>query len=158
MSALPVQTHAGTDALSLDVERIRADFPILSAVRVNGKPLAYLDNGASAQMPQQVIDRLVRYQTHEHANIHRGVHYLSATATAAFEAARGTVQRFLNAREDREIVFTSNVTDSINLVAHGYGRAFIGAGDEIIITHLEHPSSPAPAADWSASSCWRSSP
>jgi cysteine desulfurase/selenocysteine lyase len=144
MSALPVQTHAGTDSLSLDVERIRADFPILSAVRVNGKPLAYLDNGASAQMPQQVIDRLVRYQTHEHANIHRGVHYLSATATAAFEAARGTVQRFLNAREDREIVFTSNVTDSINLVAHGYGRAFIGAGDEIIITHLEHHANIVP--------------
>jgi cysteine desulfurase / selenocysteine lyase len=144
MSALPVQAHADTHAAPLDVARIRADFPILSEVRVNGKPLAYLDNGASSQMPRQVIDRLVRYQTREHANIHRGVHYLSATATAAFEAARATVQRFLNAREDREIVFTSNVTDSINLVAHGYGRAFIGAGDEIIITHLEHHANIVP--------------
>ncbi|MGB8437218.1 MAG: cysteine desulfurase [Burkholderiales bacterium] len=144
MSALPVHTRTGTVALPLDVERIRADFPILSEVRVNGKPLAYLDNGASSQMPRQVIDRLVRYQTREHANIHRGVHYLSATATAAFEAARATVRRFLNSREDREIVFTSNVTDSINLVAHGYGRAFIGAGDEIIITHLEHHANIVP--------------
>lgn len=144
MSALPAQTPAGVVAAPLDVERIRADFPILSEVRVNGKPLAYLDNGASSQMPRQVIDRMVRYQTREHANIHRGVHYLSATATAAFEAARATVRRFLNAREDREIVFTSNVTDAINLVAHGYGRAFIGAGDEIIITHLEHHANIVP--------------
>jgi len=144
MSAVPIQAVSGNSAAGLDVERIRADFPILSAVRVNGKPLAYLDNGASSQMPQQVIDRLVRYRTHEHANIHRGVHYLSATATAAFEAARATVRGFLNAREDREIVITSNVTDSINLVAHGYGRAFIGAGDEIIITHLEHHANIVP--------------
>jgi cysteine desulfurase/selenocysteine lyase len=144
MSALPLQTPSGIIAAPFDVEPIRADFPILGEVRVNGKPLAYLDNGASSQMPQQVIDRLVRYQTREHANIHRGVHYLSATATAAFEAARVTVQRFLNARQDREIVFTSNVTDSINLVAHGYGRAFIGAGDEIIITHLEHHANIVP--------------
>jgi cysteine desulfurase / selenocysteine lyase len=143
MSALPVQAP-GVIAAPLDVERIRADFPILSEVRVNGKPLAYLDNGASAQMPKQVIERIERYRTHEHANIHRGVHYLSATATAAFEAARATVRRFLNAREDREIVITSNVTDSINLVAHGYGRAFIGAGDEIVITHLEHHANIVP--------------
>jgi cysteine desulfurase / selenocysteine lyase len=144
MSAVPVQAPAGVIAAPFDVERIRADFPILSEVRVNGRPLAYLDNGASSQMPRQVIDRLVRYRTHEHANIHRGVHYLSATATAAFEAARTTVQRFLNAREDREIVITSNVTDSINLVAHGYGRAFIGNGDEIVITHLEHHANIVP--------------
>ena len=144
MSALPVQTPAGVVAAPFDVERIRADFPILSEVRVNGKPLVYLDNGASSQMPRQVIERLVRYHTREHANIHRGVHYLSATATAAFEAARATVRRFLNAREDREIVFTSNVTDSINLVAHGFGRAFIGAGDEIVITHLEHHANIVP--------------
>jgi cysteine desulfurase/selenocysteine lyase len=144
MSAIPVPTHGDVSAAPLDVERIRADFPILSEVRVNGKPLAYLDNGASSQMPLQVIERMVRYRTHEHANIHRGVHYLSATATAAFEAARATVQRFLNAREDREIVITSNVTDSINLVAHGYGRAFIGDGDEIVITHLEHHANIVP--------------
>ncbi|MFN0301047.1 MAG: SufS family cysteine desulfurase [Burkholderiales bacterium] len=128
----------------LDLARIRADFPILSAVEVHGKPLVYLDNGASAQMPRQVIDRLVRYHTHEHANIHRGVHYLSETATNAYETARKTVQRFLNAKEDREIIFTANVTDSINLVAHSYGRAFLAEGDEIIITHLEHHANIVP--------------
>ncbi len=128
----------------LDLARIRADFPILSAVQVHGKPLVYLDNGASAQMPRQVIDRLVRYHTYEHANIHRGVHYLSETATNAYEAARKTVRRFLNAKEDREIIFTANVTDSINLVAHSYGRAFLAEGDEIIITHLEHHANIVP--------------
>ncbi|MSQ19067.1 MAG: cysteine desulfurase [Betaproteobacteria bacterium] len=128
----------------MDIARIRADFPILSAVTVNGKPLVYLDNGASAQMPRQVIDRLVRYHTHEHANIHRGVHYLSETATNAYETARKTVQRFLNAKEDREIIFTANVTDSINLVAHSYGGAFLSAGDEVVITHLEHHANIVP--------------
>ncbi len=127
-----------------DVERLRADFPILANVHPHGKPLVYLDNGASSQMPQRVIDRLVHYHTHEHANIHRGVHTLSETATKAFEHARRQVQQFLNAREDREIVFTSNVTDSINLVAHGFGRTFIGEGDEIIITHLEHHANIVP--------------
>ncbi len=131
-------------ASTLDLTRIRADFPILSAVEVHGKPLVYLDNGASSQMPRQVIDRLVRYHTHEHANIHRGVHYLSETATNAYEAARKTVQRFLNAKEDREIIFTANVTDAINLVAHSYGRAFLAEGDEIIITHLEHHANIVP--------------
>jgi cysteine desulfurase/selenocysteine lyase len=95
-------------------------------------------------MPQQVIDRLVRYQTHEHANIHRGVHTLSAIATDAYEGARRSVQRFLNAAEEREIIFTTGCTDAINLVMHGYGRKFIGAGDEIIITHLEHHSNIVP--------------
>jgi len=141
VSAVPLSTAASRP---LDLERVRADFPILSAVQVHGKPLVYLDNAASSQMPQTVIDRLVRYQTREHANIHRGVHHLSAVATDAYEAARGTVRRFLNAREDREIVFTSNVTDAINLVAHGYGRAFLGAGDEIVITHMEHHANIVP--------------
>jgi len=144
VSAVPLQAAPAATGGPLDLERIRADFPILSEVRVHGKPLVYLDNGASSQMPRQVIDRLVRYQTREHANIHRGVHHLSAIATEAYEAARATVQRYLNAREDREIVFTSNVTDSINLVAHGYGRAFIGAGDEIVITHMEHHANIVP--------------
>ncbi|MFN7276266.1 MAG: aminotransferase class V-fold PLP-dependent enzyme, partial [Betaproteobacteria bacterium] len=134
----------GKPTASLDVERLRADFPILANVHPHGKPLAYLDNGASSQMPQRVIDRLVRYQTHEHANIHRGVHTLSERATAAYEEARHRVQGFLNALSDREIVFTSNVTDAINLVAHGFGRAFIGEGDEIIITHLEHHANIVP--------------
>jgi len=144
VSAVPLHESPAPTIRTLDLERIRADFPILSEVSVHGKPLVYLDNGASSQMPRQVIDRLVRYQTREHANIHRGVHYLSATATEAYEAARTTVRRYLNAREDREIVFTSNVTDSINLVAHGYGRAFIGAGDEIVITHMEHHANIVP--------------
>lgn len=127
-----------------DVERIRADFPILSNVHPHGKPLVFLDNAASSQMPQQVIDRLVRYQTHEHANIHRGVHTLSEIATNAYEHARGQVRRFLNAREDREIIFTTGTTEAINLVMHGYGRAFIKAGDEIVITWMEHHSNIVP--------------
>jgi len=126
-----------------DVARIRADFPILG-VRVNDKPLVFLDNAASSQMPRPVIDRLVRYQTSQHANIHRAVHYLSETATAEYEAARRKVQQFLNAGEDREIVFTSGTTESINLVMHAFGRKFIEAGDEIILTELEHHSNIVP--------------
>ena len=128
---------------AFDVERIRADFPILE-LEVGGKPLAYLDNAASSQMPQPVIDRLVRYQTTQHANVNRGVHYLSETATFEYEDARRKLQRFINAREDREVIFTSGTTDSINLVMQGYGRKFIGAGDEIILTTLEHHSNIVP--------------
>jgi cysteine desulfurase / selenocysteine lyase len=128
---------------ALDVERLRADFPILG-LRVSGHPLVFLDNAASSQMPQPVIDRWVRYQRSQHANIHRAVHYLSETATAEYEAARRKVQAFLNAKEDREIVFTSGTTDAINLVMQGYGRKFLAAGDEIIVTHLEHHSNIVP--------------
>ena len=135
--------HAVKTPGAHDVERIRADFPILK-LKVNGKPLVYLDNAASSQMPQQVMDRLLRYQTAEHANIHRGVHYLSETATAAYEGARGKVRRFINAGEAREIIFTRGTTDSVNLVMQGYGRAFIGAGDEIIVSQLEHHSNIVP--------------
>lgn len=127
----------------LDVARLRADFPILSR-RINDKPLVYLDSAASAQMPMAVIDRMRRYQMEEHANVHRGVHSLSEIATNAYEDARRTVQRFLGAREDREIVFVRGATEGINLVMHGYGRAFIGAGDEIIISALEHHSNIVP--------------
>jgi len=126
-----------------DLARVRADFPILRG-QVNGKPLAYLDNGASSQMPQQVIDRLIRYRTSEHANIHRGVHYLSETATAAYEGARRKVQKFINAAEEREVIYTRGTTDAVNLVMHGYGRAFIGEGDEIIVSQLEHHSNIVP--------------
>ena len=126
-----------------DVERIRADFPILQR-RIEGKPLVYLDNAASSQMPQTVIDRLVRYQTSEHANINRAVHTLSEIATSEYEAARRKLQRFIHAREEREVIFTSGTTDSINLVMHGYGRRFIKAGDEIILTTLEHHSNIVP--------------
>jgi len=132
-----------TAALTYDVERIRADFPILR-LDVNGHRLVYLDNAASSQMPRQVIDRLVRYQSEQHANVNRGVHHLSETATFEYEEARRKVQRFINAREDREVIFTSGTTDAINLVTHGYGRKFISAGDEIILTTLEHHSNIVP--------------
>ncbi|MFT5400831.1 MAG: cysteine desulfurase/selenocysteine lyase [Gammaproteobacteria bacterium] len=133
-----VQTAAG-----LDIEQIRADFPILK-LRVNDKPLVYLDNAASSQMPQQVIDSLVRYQTTQHANINRAVHSLSEIATNEFEATRRKLQHFINAPEEREVIFTSGTTDAINLVMHGYGRKFIEAGDEIILTTLEHHSNIVP--------------
>jgi cysteine desulfurase/selenocysteine lyase len=127
----------------LDVERVRADFPILK-LKVNGKPLVYVDNAASSQMPQPVLDRWVRYQTTQHSNIHRAVHYLSETATAEYEGARRKLAAFINAAEEREVVFTSGTTDAINLVAHGYGRKFIGAGDEIVLTTLEHHANIVP--------------
>lgn len=125
------------------LERIRADFPILK-LQVSGKPLVYLDNAASSQMPQQVIDRIVRYQKEEHSNIHRAVHYLSELATREYEEARVKVQHFLNAKESREIIFTKGTTEAINLVMHGYGRAFIGKGDEIILSGLEHHANIVP--------------
>ncbi|MGH8702965.1 MAG: SufS family cysteine desulfurase [Burkholderiales bacterium] len=127
----------------LDVERVRADFPILK-LKVNGKPLVFLDNAASSQMPQAVLDRWVRYQTSQHANIHRAVHYLSETATAEYEMARKKLAAFINAKEEREVIFTTGTTDAINLVAHGYGRKFVGAGDEIVLTTLEHHSNIVP--------------
>ena len=130
-------------AAAFDVERIRADFPILK-LKPGGKPLVYLDNAASSQMPQQVIDRLVRYQTTQHANIHRAVHTLSEIATAEYEEARRKLARFINAREERELIFTSGTTEAVNLAMHGYGRKFIGAGDEIILTTLEHHSNIVP--------------
>ena len=128
---------------TFNIERIRSDFPILK-LTINDKPLVYLDNAASSQMPQLVIDRLVRYQATQHANINRAVHYLSEIATSEYENARRKLQFFINAQEDREIIFTSGATDAINLVAHGYGRKFIGAGDEIILTTLEHHSNIVP--------------
>lgn len=126
-----------------DPDKIRADFPILK-LKIDEKPLIYLDNAASSQMPQQVIDRLVQYQTSQHANINRAVHYLSEVATMEYHNARCKLQQFINAREDREVIFTSGTTDSINLVMHGYGRKFIKAGDEIILTTLEHHSNIVP--------------
>ena len=139
-----IQTARKTQATPvLDIERIRADFPILK-LQVNGKPLVYLDNAASSQMPQQVIDRLVRYQSTQHANINRAVHTLSEIATNEFEEARRKLQHFIHAREEREVIFTSGTTDAINLVMHGYGRKFIVPGDEIILTTLEHHSNIVP--------------
>jgi len=141
---LPETSHALVSAApALDVASVRADFPILQ-IEVEGQPLVYLDNAASSQMPQPVIDCLVHYQTSQHANIHRGVHHLSELATAEYEAARVKLQHFINAPEAREVIFTSGTTDSINLVMHGYGRKFIKADDEIILTTLEHHANIVP--------------
>jgi len=126
-----------------DVERIRKDFPVLRQ-RVNGKPLVYLDNAASSQVPMMVIERGAQYIEQEHSNIHRGVHYLSMRATTAYEGAREKVKRFINARESRECIFVRGATEGINLVMHGYGRKFIVPGDEIIISAMEHHANIVP--------------
>jgi len=126
-----------------DVERIREDFPVLRQT-VNGKPLVYLDNAASSQVPKVVIDRGSVYLEHEHSNIHRGVHYLSQKATTAYEGAREKVRRFINARDARECIFVRGTTEGINLVMHGYGRKFVREGDEIIISAMEHHSNIVP--------------
>jgi len=127
----------------LDVVRVRQDFPILHRI-VRGKPLVYLDSAATTQKPRQVIDALTHYYAHGNANIHRGVYVLSEEATAAYDGARKKVQRFINARACREVIFTRNSTESINLVAQSFGRQNIGPGDEILITHMEHHSNIVP--------------
>ena len=126
-----------------DVERIRADFPILQ-VKPYGKPLVYLDNAASAQKPKAVIDRMTRVYEHEYANVHRGLHYLANAATEGFEAARESVRGFLNAASTDEIVFTRSATEAINLVAASFGQAHIGEGDEIVLSIMEHHSNIVP--------------
>ena len=125
------------------VERIRQDFPALQ-VRVHGKPLVYLDNAATSQKPQVMIDRITRYYLSENSNIHRGVHFLSDLATQAYESTRDRVRQFLNAAHDREIIFTSGTTEGINLVAHSFGRSRVRAGDEIVISAMEHHSNIVP--------------
>jgi cysteine desulfurase/selenocysteine lyase len=139
---MSAKAHAPAVA-GFDVERIRQDFPILSE-RPYGRPLVYLDNAATTQKPRAVIDALVRFYTTENANVHRGVHLLSERATSRYEDARRTVQRFLNAASDREIVFTRGATESINLVAQTWGRANIGPGGEVLISALEHHSNIVP--------------
>jgi cysteine desulfurase/selenocysteine lyase len=133
----------GTTASGWNVERVRADFPVLHQT-VNGRPLVYLDNGASSQVPQFVIDRGSRYLQEEHSNIHRGVHYLSQRATTAYEGAREKVKRFINARESLECIFVRGATEGINLVMHGYGRKFVGPGDEVVISAMEHHANIVP--------------
>lgn len=127
----------------LNVEEIRKDFPILHC-QVNGKPLVYFDNGATSQKPQQVIDVINRYYQHENSNIHRGIHTLSQEATDAYEKARTTVQQFINAKHHHEVIFTSGTTGSINLVASSFGKKHLQAGDEIIISTMEHHSNIVP--------------
>ncbi len=132
-----------SDTALLNIEKIRQDFPILHQ-DVNGKPLVYFDNAASTQKPQVVIDAIAKYYRSINSNVHRGVHTLSQRATDAFEAAREIVRAHLNATETAEIIFTKGTTDSINLVAYGLGQGMIGAGDEIIVSHLEHHSNIVP--------------
>ena len=126
-----------------DAQKIRADFPILGR-EVNGKPLVYLDNGASAQKPKCVIDAVTRAYSHEYANVHRGLHYLSNLATEKYEAVRGIVARFLGAKDENEIVFTSGTTEGINLVAYGWAMPRMQPGDEIVLSVMEHHANIVP--------------
>jgi len=131
--------HPAVTNGAYDVARIREDFPSL-AMQVYGKPLVYLDNAASAQKPKAVLDRLNHAYTAECANVHRGLHYLANAATEAYEDAREKVRAFLNAARKEEIIFTRNATEAINLVAYTYGRERIKAGDEIVLSIMEHHS------------------
>ncbi len=138
-----VNPGVSTAPARFDVAQVRAEFPIL-ATRVHGKPLVYLDNAATTQKPQPVIDALGRYYRTENANIHRGVHYLSQLATDGYEGAREKVARFINAASPREIVFVRGATEGINLVAQSYGRSVLRPGDEILITGMEHHANIVP--------------
>src|SRR5262245_16155570 len=148
MSILPTaeaRPRAPREALPplFDLAKIRDDFPILHR-KVHGVPLVYLDNAATAQKPRAVIEALDRFYEHDNANVHRGVHLLSQLATQEYEEARAKVQRFLNAASPREIVFTRGTTEAINLVAQTLGRQTVRAGDEVIISHMEHHSNIVP--------------
>lgn len=136
-------THPAVSNGSYDIAKIRADFPAL-AMQVYGKPLVYLDNAASAQKPTQVLDRMRRASTEQYANVHRGLHYLANEATEAYEGARETVQRFLGAGRKEEIIFTRNATEAVNLVASSFGGLRIKAGDEIVLSIMEHHSNIVP--------------
>lgn len=127
----------------LDIQKIRADFPILNET-IRGKKLVYFDNGASTQKPQAVIDAEKYYYEHQYANIHRGVHYLSQIGTDLYEQVRLQVQEFINAKHDHEIIYTKGTTNSINLVAYSFGRKFLNEGDEIVLTEMEHHSNIVP--------------
>jgi len=140
MSALPA---ARAPVAALDVEAIRRDFPVLERV-IHGRPLSYLDNAASSQRPRAVIDAMSRYYETSHANVHRGVHTLSQEATDLFEGAREKVRRFINARSTREVIFVRGTTEAVNLVAQSFGRSRYGAGDEILISWLEHHANIVP--------------
>jgi len=139
----PSQISAHPDTKSFDVRSIREDFPILQT-KIYGKPLIYFDNAATSQKPRQVIDRLVQYYEHENANIHRGVYYLSERASEAYEGARDSLQKLLNAAGRNEIIFVRGATEGINLVASSWGRANLKAGDEVIVSHMEHHANIVP--------------
>lgn len=137
-------THSQTDIRTFDVAEIRKDFPILHQTIYKNKPLVYLDNAATSQKPQQVIDRLVKYYKEENANVHRGVHYLSQTATDHYEGTRTKVKNWINAAHDHEVIYTGGTTSGINLVAYSFGEKYVQAGDEIIISAMEHHSNIIP--------------
>jgi cysteine desulfurase/selenocysteine lyase len=138
-----LQSPIGAGVADYDVEKVRRDFPILQQ-KVHGHPLVYFDNAATSQKPRAVIDAISRYYERGNANIHRGVHYLSEHATSEHEAARRTLQAFVNAADKREIIFVRSATEGINLVAQTYGRAHVGAGDDVLITAMEHHSNIVP--------------
>ena len=127
----------------IDVEKIRADFPILNQ-KIYGKELIYLDNAATTQKPQVVIDSIAKYYSELNSNVHRGVHFLSDKATTAYENSRSRIAEFINAKNSHEIIFVRGTTEAINLVANGYGNKFIREGDEIIVSYLEHHSNIVP--------------
>jgi cysteine desulfurase/selenocysteine lyase len=135
--------HSAVKNETYDVSRVRADFPALG-LQVYGKPLVYLDNAASAQKPQAVLDRMTKAYTSEYANVHRGLHYLANAATEGYEGGRERVAKFLNARRNEEIIFTRNATEAINLVASSWGAPNIGSGDEIVLSIMEHHSNIVP--------------
>lgn len=137
------QTTAIEKTSLFDVQKIREDFPILSRT-MNGKPLIYFDNGATTQKPKQVIDAIVKYYSMQNANIHRGVHRMSQDATSEYENARITVQKHIGAKYEHEIIFTGGTTDSINLLASAFGKKYLNAGDEIVVSEMEHHSNILP--------------
>ena len=137
------QTTAIEKTSLFDVQKIREDFPILSRM-MNGKPLIYFDNGATTQKPKQVIDAIVKYYSMQNANIHRGVHQMSQDATSEYENARITVQKHIGAKYEHEIIFTGGTTDSINLIASAFGKKYVNAGDEIVVSEMEHHSNILP--------------
>ena len=143
MSALLTEPSAQESASDFDIELLRRHFPILGK-KVYGKPLVYLDNAATSQKPQAVIDALSRFYSKDNANVHRGVHYLAERATEEYEGARAKVRRFLNAKRASEIIFVRGTTEAINLVAQTYGKTHVGAGDEVLITAMEHHSNIVP--------------
>ena len=135
-------THQNT--YPLDIATIRADFPILDQEVHPGKPLVFLDSAASSQKPRQVIDAMAHYYEHDHANVHRGIHVLSERATAAYEGARDKIQAFINAKSRKEVIYTRNTTESLNLVATAWGRANLSAGDVVVLSEMEHHSNLVP--------------
>ena len=143
MTGTNIASQTGDPLLEFDVAKIKEDFPILKQT-INGKPLVYLDNAATSQKPQSVIDALVGYYSADNSNVHRGVHTLSQRATDHYEEARSKVRRFINADDDREIIFVRGTTEAINLVAQTFGRENIHEGDEIIISAMEHHSNIVP--------------